>query len=279
MAEPLRAGFIGLGDMGGPIAQRIIDAGLPLTLWARRPSTLDQYRATDFVRADTPAEVGSRSDVVGVCVFGDADLRDVMCGEQGVVAGMARGGTILIHSTASVAVCAELASLAAQREIDVLDAPVSGGRRGAKEGTLTIMVGGEPPVLDRVLPVLRTYGSIIRLMGPLGSGQRMKMLNNALSNSIGRLAAMAIETGYQLGLDTPSLLEVLRTGGARSFSLDSLIDRVMVDPSYAAHAMTMIAKDTSLYQEMRRAAGLPPTALDLLPEERSLRIAPSLANE
>jgi len=249
-----RVGFVGLGDIGAPIARRIRAAGFPTVLWARRASALDAF--PDFARAATPSALGAACDVVGICVFDDAGLREVLLGTDGVLAGMARGGAVLIHSTASVQVCAEIAEAAAPRGVAVLDAPVSGARGGAEAGTLTVMVGGDQDAYERVLPVLRSFGSDVHLLGPLGSGQAMKALNNVLFFATGRLAALAVETGEALGMDADVVAAVLRMGSARSFALELMVDRGRL-PSAA-----VVAKDTALFRELRERAGLSPTVFE-----------------
>jgi 3-hydroxyisobutyrate dehydrogenase len=259
-----RVGFIGVGDMGGPIAQRIIDAGFPTTLWSRRTESLTQFRPGSFTPAATKADLGAASEVVGLCVFGDDDVREVCLGAHGLFEAMTSGSVVLIHSTNSVAACEEIAAEGENRGIQVLDAPVSGASAGAEAGTLTIMVGGDRHALDKALPVLRSYGGLIRLLGPVGSGQKMKVLNNALSNSNGELAIIAIRTGIEFGLDPVSVVEVLRSGGAQSFSLHNLITRLVPDPDFVEHARAMIAKDLSLFADARKHSGLEPTLLEEL---------------
>jgi 3-hydroxyisobutyrate dehydrogenase len=274
--QDLRAGFIGLGDMGGPMAQRIIDAGIPTTLWARRDASLAAYDADRFTRAATPAEVGANSDVVGVCVFRDDDVRSVLLGEDGVLAGMAPGGVVLIHSTVTVAVCVEAAAAGRARGVDVLDAPVSGGRAGSEAGTLTVMVGGDAAAMERARPVLEAVGRVIRHMGAIGSGQKMKALNNVTGFCNGRIATIAIETGAELGLHPDAILDVLRSGGAASFALESIATRLLPDAEFRAHAATMIEKDTHLFQSYLREAGLPRSPLETLAEERIGHIVPAI---
>jgi 3-hydroxyisobutyrate dehydrogenase-like beta-hydroxyacid dehydrogenase len=274
--EKIRAGFIGLGDMGGPMAQCIIDAGFPLTLWARRESSLEPYDRAKFTRAATPAELGSRSDVVGICVFRDDDVRSVLLGEDGVLAGMQPGGVVMIHATVTVAVCEEIAAAAAERGVELLDAPVSGARAGAEAGTLTVMVGGTAAAMDRAMPVIQSFGKVIRLMGPLGSGQRMKALNNVTGFCNGRIASIAVETGAALGLDPEAVLQILRSGGAASFSIESIATRLLPDPDFRAHAATMMEKDTRLFQSYARQAGLPHSILETLADQRIRQIVPEL---
>src|SRR5437763_11852468 len=139
----MRAGFIGLGSQGGPMARRIVESGHSLAIWARRPETLEPFRDTAATVATSPAEVGAGSDVVGICVMADADVEDVVLRDDGVLAGMASGGVIAIHSTVHPDTCRKVAEQAAARGVDVIDAPVSGGAPAASEGRLLIMVGGD----------------------------------------------------------------------------------------------------------------------------------------
>lgn len=274
--QQLSVGFIGLGDMGGPMAQRIIDAGFPTTLWARRDASLAAYDPARFTRAATPAELGARSQVAGVCVFGDEDVRGVLLGPEGVLAGMAPGGVVMIHATVTVEVCAEIAEAAAARGVRVLDAPVSGARAGALAGTLTLMVGGDQDALEFARPVMQAVGGLIAHLGPLGAGQRMKALNNVLGFGTGRLASIAIEAGVALGLEAEAVIAVLRSGSAGSRALDSLAQRLIPDPEFRAHAATMVEKDTRLFQRYAREAGLAPGELERLAEQRIAQIVPRI---
>jgi 3-hydroxyisobutyrate dehydrogenase len=266
-------GFVGLGDMGGPIARRIAAAGFPLAVWSRR-NTFDALGAHPFVSTASLRELGAGRDVIGVCVFDDADVREVALGSTGLLSAMAPDSILIIHSTISVDSCVEIAAAGAEVGVHVLDAPVSGASTGANRGELAIMVGGDPALRPRVMPVLRAYGNVIRWMGPVGSGQRMKMLNNVLAFANGRLANIAIETGAELGLDVSSVIDVLGSGSAGSSALDSLVQVLIPDPAYTAHAATMIAKDTALFSETCHQCGLTPTELERLATERVAAVVP-----
>ena len=171
-------GFVGLGDMGGPIAHRIAAAGFPLAVWSRGVHSLEELGEQRYVAVDSLQELGNGCGIVAVCVFSDADVRDVVLGAGGLLAAMSRDSVLVIHSTVSVALCWEIAVAGARRGVHVLDAPVSGARAGAVNGTLTIMVGGDPSLRYWVTPLLKSYGRLIQWMGPVGSGQKMKVLNN-----------------------------------------------------------------------------------------------------
>jgi 3-hydroxyisobutyrate dehydrogenase-like beta-hydroxyacid dehydrogenase len=263
----LRVGFIGLGDMGGPIAERIIAAGFPTTLWARRSVSLEPYRGSPAQFAATPRALGNASDVVGICVFAGADVKQVLDGPEGVFAGLQKGGVVLVHSTISTADTADLAVIAARRGISLLDAPVSGARTKALAGELAIMAGGSEDAFNTARPVMQAYGRTVRLMGPLGSGQRTKVLNNILGACNLRLAALALETADRLGLDQAAVQEVLRNSSGSSFNLGILVDRLLHDPSFARHAAGMTRKDNALYRDVCDQAGIGPSRLDQIADE------------
>ncbi|HUL99412.1 MAG TPA: NAD(P)-binding domain-containing protein, partial [Mycobacterium sp.] len=137
----MRVGFIGLGSQGGPMARAIVDAGFDTTLWARRPASLEPYADTAAKTAESPAELGAASDLVCLCVVGDADVEEVVGGDTGVLAGMADGGIIAIHSTVHPDTCRKLAETAGAKGVSVIDAPVSGGAPAVDEKRLLVMTG------------------------------------------------------------------------------------------------------------------------------------------
>jgi 3-hydroxyisobutyrate dehydrogenase len=240
------AGFIGLGSQGSGMAQRIIAQGVPTTLWARRPQALNDFAGTAEV-ATSPRELGRASDVVGICVTDAVAVREVALGEQGVLAGMASGSVLALHSTIGTDECADIAVLAASRGIHVIDAPVSGGGIAASEGRLTVYVGGEKEAVTIARPVLETYGNPVLFMGPLGSGLRTKLLNNALNASHFALAHEAFAIGDELGLETAMLGEALRHGSGRSFALEVFSGLLSFAP-IADHVGPIMAKDIDLFE-------------------------------
>jgi 3-hydroxyisobutyrate dehydrogenase len=214
-------GFIGLGSQGAPIAQRIIDAGHPTVLWARRSATLDPFAASGAVVAASPAELAARADFIGICVVDDHDVEEVVLGSDGVVAGIRPGTIVAIHSTVHPDTCKRIEVPLGERGAALIDAPVSGGAPAAASGELLVMVGGDEAVFRRALPVLSTFGDPVRRLGPLGSGQLAKLVNNLLFISGISLAHDAVELGTALGLDSEALIGVLRAGSARSFALQT----------------------------------------------------------
>lgn len=218
-----RVGFIGLGDMGGGMARRIIDAGFSTVLWARRPEVLAEYAGDNVETAESPADLASRSDVIGVCVWADDDVRDVLERDDGVLAGCKSGAVIAIHSTVAPATCRELADRAAERDVSVLDVPVSGGRDVALAGKLTVAVGGDEEIAERCRPVFESYGDPVIYMGPVGAAQAVKLINNALLTANMAIADDALTIGAALGVRGEALAQWLRSGSGRSYGLDVIM--------------------------------------------------------
>jgi 3-hydroxyisobutyrate dehydrogenase len=253
----LRVGFVGLGDIGGPMAGRVMAAGFPTTLWARRERSLAPFEGMPYERAETLADLGRASDVVGVCVFGENDVSEVVLGENGILEGMARGGTILIHSTVSADYAVDLSRTCGPWGVTVLDAPVSGFRRRALTGELTVMVGGPPEAYERVRPVLETFGEHVELLGGVGQGLAMKALNQALAFANIASAALALTAGRQLGLDRAATERVLSSASGSSKGMEVLVDRILKDEVYAELVTNIAAKDLAAFDKLCQAAGIP----------------------
>jgi 3-hydroxyisobutyrate dehydrogenase len=250
--EVTRVGFIGLGSQGAGMAQRLIDQGLPTTLWARRAASLEPFRGRAVVAAD-PVELGRACDVVGVCVTDGAAVREVTLGSRGVLAGMVPGSVLAVHSTIGTDECADIASVAAANGVHVIDAPVSGGGAAAAVGRLTVYVGGTDDAVARARPVLETYGDPVLHMGPLGSGLRTKLVNNALNAAHFALAHDAMALGDELGLDPTKLGAALTSGSGRSFSLEIFVGLGSFDP-IADHVGPIMAKDIALFEREARGS-------------------------
>lgn len=218
----MRVGFIGLGSQGAPMARRIVEGGYHTTLWARRPESLEPYADTAAKTAATPAEMAADSDLVCLCVVGDDDVRQVLAGENGVLAGLAPGGIIAIHSTIHPDTCREVAELAAVKGISVIDAPVSGGSPAAEAGTLLVMVGGDEDIVEKCRPVFETYANPVVHLGPVGSGQVTKILNNLMFSANLGSAMSTLTLGEALGVPRDRMCQVLTQGSANSKALGSI---------------------------------------------------------
>ncbi|CAN7321688.1 NAD(P)-binding domain-containing protein [Phenylobacterium sp. LjRoot225] len=212
-------GFIGLGSQGAPIARRMIDAGLPVLLWARRPQTLAPFRQTSARIVDSLADLAAGAEHIGLCVIDDAAVLEV-CDQ--LIPAMRPGGRIVIHSTTLPQTCKAVALQARRYGVSVLEAPVSGGAPAAQAGTLTVMTAGDPELLERARPVLQTFSNRIFHLGDHGAAQTAKLVNNSLLAANLALAHQALTAGEGLGLDRASLLELLQASSGRSFGLEVL---------------------------------------------------------
>jgi len=209
----MRVGIVGLGDQGRPIAQRVMAAGHALRFFARRADVRDEFVARG-AQPCTVVELGRDSEVVLVVVVDDAQVRDVVV-EQGLLGAMRPGSTLVIHSTVHPATCVDLARLAAASGVQLLDAPVSGGRDRSYAGDLTLLVGGDAAALKAARPVLEAYGSTLVHMGGVGSGQTAKLLNNYFYAAHLATAAKAVELVHALGIDVGAAAQALpRCSGA-----------------------------------------------------------------
>ncbi len=256
----MRVGFIGLGSQGGPMARRIAEAGYETTLWARRPATLEPFADTPAKVAASPADLAAASDLVCLCVVGDADIEEITSGEGGLLAAMEPGGVIAVHSTVHPNTCRGLAKKAGARGVSVIDAPVSGGGGAASEGRLLVMVGGDADVVERCRPVFESYADPVVHLGELGSGQTTKLLNNLLFTANLGTAAAALSLADALGVSPDRFTEVVSRGSANSFALNALggvggLERL------AGLAGTLLRKDVRLIAELAERASADPGAV------------------
>ena len=241
-SEVAQVGFIGLGDMGGAIASRIIAAGFPTRLWARRPKVLDEFSSPSVHSAATPAELAAEVDHVGICVWDDEAVRDVLYRNDGVLAGSREGTVIAIHSTVTPRTVRDAAAAAAERGLMLVDAPVSGGRDVALSGELVVAVGGDAAAVERCQPVFASFGNKVIHLGPVGAGQYAKLINNSLLAANLAVADDAIALAQTLGMEPAALAEVIRNGSGRSFGFDvALLTRSSADAR--THAAVSLRKD------------------------------------
>jgi 3-hydroxyisobutyrate dehydrogenase len=243
-----RVGFVGLGEMGGAIARRIIGAGWPTVLWARRPEALTGFEGPNVSTAHSAAELAAEVDVVGVCVWADDDVRAVVLGADGLLAGCRPGTVVAVHSTVAPATCRRLAETAEPLRVAVLDAPVTGGRNLASDGMLTVAVGGDSGALDRCRPVFAAFAHSVVHLGDVGTGQLAKLLNNAVLTANLAVVDDALTVGARFGLDESALATVLRGGSGSSFALDVAV-------SARASAATRAAAVPALQKDLATLAG------------------------
>ncbi|WP_198946434.1 NAD(P)-dependent oxidoreductase [Pseudofrankia asymbiotica] len=268
-----RVGFVGLGSQGGPMARRIVDGGFPLTVWARRASSVEPFAGTATTVAGTPAELGAASDVVGICVVSDDDVTDVLLRPDGVLAGMAPSGLIMIHSTVHPVTCQRIAETAAARGVAVIDAPVSGGGPAAAERRLLVMAGGADEDVARARPVLETFANPLLHLGPLGAGQVAKLLNNFVFTAQVGLALDTFAFADRLGIDRAAAAAVLAsgTGGSRAAAI---LAASGFNTTGLRGAEPLLRKDVRLTLEVAAARGADaPAAVTALAQDTLTTLA------
>jgi len=250
--KTVNVGFIGLGSQGAPMALRIVEAGFPLTLWARRPQTLQPFADTAATVAPSPAALAGASSIVCICVTGDEDVVAVVEGPDGVLSGLAPGGVLLVHSTVHPETCIRLHQQAATKGITVLDAPVSGGGPAAAQGTLLVMVGGDEAGLEMARPVLSTFGDPILHLGDIGAGQTAKLVNNLVFTAQIALSLEAFALADELGIDTEAMAHVLERGSGASRAATMLSARGFDTGGLGRIAGPLLRKDVDLIIDVVR---------------------------
>ncbi|MGF1626733.1 MAG: NAD(P)-dependent oxidoreductase, partial [Alphaproteobacteria bacterium] len=256
--------FLGLGVMGYPMAGHLAAKGHTVTVYNRTAAKAEQWVAQHGGRMGaTPAAAAADQEIVFACVGNDDDLRSVVLGPDGALAGMAAGGRFVDHTTASADVARELYGVGEGRGIAFLDAPVSGGQAGAENGQLTVMVGGDEAPFAAVKPVIDCYAKACTLMGPVGSGQLTKMVNQICIAGLVQGLSEAVNFGQKAGLDMEKVIGVISKGAAQSWQMDNRAATMAQGRFDFGFAVDWMRKDLSicLAEANRNKARLPVTAL------------------
>jgi len=252
-----RIGFIGLGIMGKPMCANLLKAGYSLTVWNRSQPGIDTVVGYGAQAGSSPADVAAKSDVIITIVTDSPDVQRVVLGPDGVLQGAKSGATLIDMTTMSPAVTREIAAALAERGVDMLDAPVSGGDIGAKNGTLSIMVGGKPEVFERCLPVFQAMGKNILHIGDHGAGQVCK-LSNQIAVAVNMLAGCeAILFAAKNGIDPARMLEAISAGAAGSWMISNLGPRIVKRDFDPGFMVRLAQKDLRLVLEAAAQADLP----------------------
>ncbi|NYT65536.1 NAD(P)-dependent oxidoreductase [Alcaligenaceae bacterium] len=263
-AAKQRIAFLGLGVMGYPMAGHLARAGYQVTVYNRSPAKAQAW-VQEFggKSASTPAQAAQDASVVFSCVGNDDDLRSVVLGPDGALAGMTPGSIFVDHTTASAEVARELYAQAAQLGIGFVDGPVSGGQAGAVNGVLTVMCGGETVHYDSVAPIIKAYAQAVTLLGDSGAGQLCKMVNQICIAGVVQGLAEAVAFGKQAGLDMDSVLAVISKGAAQSWQMENRGPTMVADKFEFGFAVDWMRKDLGLVldEAKRNGARLPVTAL------------------
>ncbi|MGF9691545.1 NAD(P)-dependent oxidoreductase [Rhizobium sp. 0TCS1.26] len=260
-----KVAFIGLGVMGFPMAGHLRQKGGHDVVVYNRTAAKAQSWVEKFGGsfAATPAEAAKDADFVFTCVGNDDDLRSVTIGETGVLAGMKAGAILIDNTTASAEVAREIDAAAKAKGCSFIDAPVSGGQAGAENGVLTVMCGGDEAVFAEARPVIDAYARMVGLMGPVGSGQLTKMMNQICIAGVVQGLAEAIHFGKKAGLDIENVVDVISKGAAGSWQMENRHKTMNAGTYDFGFAVDWMRKDLDivLTEARRNGASLPLTAL------------------
>jgi len=259
-----RVAFIGLGVMGYPMAGHLAAAGHDVTVYNRTTARAERWCAEhDGRRADTPAAAARDAELVFSCVGNDDDLRAVVTGPGGALAGLAPGSIYVDHTTSSAAVAREIAARLGAADVEFIDAPVSGGEVGAQNGVLTVMCGGTEHAFARARPVIDAYARACALMGAVGAGQLTKMVNQLCVAGVIQGLAEGLHFGQQAGLDMQAVLEVIAKGAAQSWQMENRGETMLEGRYDFGFAVDWMRKDLGIVLDEagRNGASVPVTRL------------------
>ena len=259
-----KAAFIGLGVMGYPMAGHLQNNGHDVTVYNRTTAKAEKWAGEyggNF--ADTPARAIAGSDFVFSCVGNDDDLRSVVYGDDGILAGMAGSGVYCDHTTASAIVAREINEKCVELGIQFLDGPVSGGQAGAENGKLTVMVGGEQSTFDAAKPIVDSYAQAVTLIGAAGSGQITKMVNQVCIASLVQGLSEGLAFAQKAGLDAKLVVDCISKGAAGSWQMENRGKTMADDEFDFGFAVEWMRKDLGIALEEAKSNGalLPVTAV------------------
>jgi len=252
----MRTAFVGLGVMGFPMAGYLARSGHDVTVYNRTAAKAEAWCLEyEGQIAATPGIAAQNAELVFSCVGNDDDVREVLLGPDGVLASIPDGSIVVDHTTASASVAREVCALAAERSIGFLDAPVSGGQAGAENGQLTVMVGGAAGDFERALPVIDCYAKAITHIGPVGSGQLAKMVNQICIAGIVQGLAEGLHFAKKAGLDPALVIESISKGAAQSWQMENRWQTMVNDEFEFGFAVDWMRKDLAIALDEAEANG------------------------
>ena len=258
-------GYVGLGIMGGPMARHLAAASHSVVVYNRTTAKAEEWvKAHGGSFALTPREVAEQSDVVFMCVGNDDDVRSVVYGADGVLAGMSKGKTLVDHTTASATLARELSVACAEKGVGFVDAPVSGGQAGAENGQLTIMCGSDDvAAYERIEPIVDAYAKRCKQLGNAGSGQLAKMVNQICIAGIAQGLSEALNFAMRAGLNPDDVVDVISKGAAQSWQMENRSKTMVRDEFEFGFAVEWMRKDLGMcFDEAKRnGAQLPMTEM------------------
>ena len=252
----MRVAFVGLGVMGFPMAGHLARNGHGVVVYNRTTAKAEDWIAKyEGCAAPTPAAAASAAEIVFTCVGNDDDVREVMLGANGILDALRPGTIVVDHTTSSATVARDMHAAAAERGIGFLDAPVSGGQAGAQNGQLTVMAGGEAAIFERALPVIRSYAKAVTLIGPTGSGQLAKMVNQICIAGVVQGLAEGLDFAMRAGLDPAVVIESISKGAAQSWQMENRWQTMVDDEFDFGFAVDWMRKDLGFALEEARRNG------------------------
>jgi 3-hydroxyisobutyrate dehydrogenase len=251
-----RIGFLGLGTMGAAMAGHLVRSGRPLTVWNRTPGRAVQLIELGAVEAPTPAAVAAASDVIVLCVSDTPDVESILFGAEGVSTGARSGSLVIDCSTIAPGATRDMAGRLAALGVDLADAPVSGGSEGAQKATLTIFVGAEPAVFERARPILEVIGKTITHVGPIGSGQAVKAVNQVIIAGTYLGVAEGIILALKAGLDVDQVVGALGGGAAQSWVLANRSARMLANDYPLGFKVELHLKDLGIALGLATESGV-----------------------
>jgi 3-hydroxyisobutyrate dehydrogenase-like beta-hydroxyacid dehydrogenase len=239
--------FVGLGVMGYPMAGHLKNNDFEVTVFNRTSAKSDSWvKKYQGLAQPTPGKASQNSEIVFICVGRDDDLRDVMEGDDGIINNVKENTIIVDHTTSSANIAKEYFNICKSRKLHFLDAPISGGQAGAENGQLSIMIGGEETPFEEAKPVLASYGKAIELIGPSGSGQLTKMINQICIAGLVQGLSEALAFGKKSNLDMEKVLKVISKGAAQSWQMENRYKTMLEGKFNFGFAVDWMRKDLSI---------------------------------
>ena len=256
--EDIKIGFIGLGNMGMPMAENLLKAGYSVHVYGRNPDTLKLICDLGAVKCDTPKVVGENSNIVITSLPNSNIIEEVALGTSGLIEGMRAGSLLIDMSSSEPSSTKKIAARIAEKGIAMIDAPVSGGPAGAAQATLSIMVGGSKSDYERSLPILKLLGEKIFHIGDIGAGAAMKAVNNVLYGTIFAATCEAVTLGVKAGIDVNTLLDVINVSSGKNYAADVKFRNWVLKRNFKPGFSTdLLNKDMKIALKMSEEQGVP----------------------
>ena len=258
-----KIGFIGLGNMGKPMAMNLARAGMDITVYDLNPDTMHDLVALGAKTASSTAEIGEKCDIVELVVMNDRQVEEVISGRgqgDGLLAGMKPGGLIIIHSTVSPVTCQRMAAACAERQVGVIDAAVSGAEARSVDGTLTLMVGGDAAQVERARPIFSIVGEEVFHMGAVGMGQAAKLCNNLMSLINMKVVEEGLALARAAGIDEDQMIEIAKVSTGDSWALRGIkpMRALFAKSTHGSGSVAkLVAKDLVLALRFGEQLGVP----------------------